>query len=114
MNLRFDKKLSPKLPGLLNTIFTDSEHVRYCGLRGQPDEAVWEYARAAGFTIISKDSEFQQRSLLYGPPPKVIWLRIGNCTRQQLVDLIASHENEIGELDANRLQSVPILSQSSG
>lgn len=110
MKLLFDENLSPKLPGLVTKIFPGSMHVRDCGLRGHSDESVWEYAQTNGFTIISKDSDFQQRGLLYGHPPKVVWLRIGNCTRQQLVDLISSHENEISDLERDPFGAVLILS----
>ncbi len=110
MKLLFDENLSPKLPRLLATFFPGSAHVRECGLLGQSDEDVWDSARANGFTIVSKDSDFQQRSLLYGHPPKIIWLRIGNCTRQQLVQLITTHEPEIQALDAAPYESVLVLS----
>ena len=30
--------------------------------------------------IVSKDSGFSESSALLGSPPKVIWLRVGNCT----------------------------------
>lgn len=110
MKLLFDENLSPKLPGLLETLFPESEHVRECGLLGLPDEDVWKYARANGFTIVSKDSDFQQRSLLYGHPPKIVWLRIGNCTREQLVQLIANHEQDIRALDTDPFESVLVLS----
>lgn len=73
MKLLFDENLSPKLPRLLADYFPGSLHVRDCGLRGFPDSEVWEYARISGFSIISKDSDFQQRSVLYGHPPKVVW-----------------------------------------
>ena len=73
MKLLFDENLSPKLPRLLETLFPGSAHVRECGLKGFPDEDVWEYARANGFIILSKDSDFQQRSLLYGHPPKIVF-----------------------------------------
>jgi predicted nuclease of predicted toxin-antitoxin system len=79
-------------------------------LLGQTDEGVWEYARANGFIIVSKDSDFQQRSLLYGYPPKLIWLRIGNCTRQKLIQLITAHELDIRALDTNPLESILVLS----
>ena len=110
MRLLFDENLSPKLPGLLATLFPDSAHVRECGLLGLPDEDVWEYARTNGFTILSKDSDFQQRSLLYGHPPKIVWLRIGNCTRAQLVHLITTHEHVIHALDADPFETVLVLS----
>lgn len=110
MKLLFDENLSPKLPQLLAALFPDSTHVRDCGLLGFPDEAVWEYARTNGFIIVSKDSDFQQRSLLYGYPPKIVWLRIGNCTREQLVQLITVHEQDIRALSINPIEAVLILS----
>ena len=80
MKLLFDENLSPRLVPLLNEIYPDSAHVSNCGLRGAPDGEVWQYASENGFTIVSKDSDFSQRSYLLGGAPKVIWLRIGNCT----------------------------------
>ena len=59
MKLLFDENLSPNLPRLLAGRFPGTAHVRECGLRGQPDEEVWEYARANHYTIVSKDSDFQ-------------------------------------------------------
>lgn len=73
MKLLFDENLSPKLPRLLATLFPGSAHPRECGLLGGSDEDAWEYARAHGFTIVSKDSDFYQRSLIHGYPPKLIW-----------------------------------------
>lgn len=110
MKLLFDENLSPDLPHLLKLRFPDSTHVRECGLRGFPDEDVWNYARDHGFTIVSKDSDFQQRSLLYGPPPKLIWLRIGNCTTRQIVQLITAHEKNICTFATNQIETVLILS----
>ncbi|MGH8509823.1 MAG: DUF5615 family PIN-like protein [Gammaproteobacteria bacterium] len=31
-----------------------------------------------GFLLTTKDSDFDQRSLVFGAPPNVLWLRIGN------------------------------------
>jgi predicted nuclease of predicted toxin-antitoxin system len=109
MKLLFDENLSPKLPSLLAALFPGAVHVRECGLRGAADEEVWEYARANGFTIISKDSDFQQRSLLYGHPPKVIWLRVGNCTSHHLVQLVTQHAVAIRALHTDPLGSVLVL-----
>lgn len=109
MRLLFDENLSPKLPRLLEAIFPNSVHARDCGLLGKTDDDVWAYARAHGFTIISKDSDFQQRSLLYGGPPKVIWLRIGNCSRNQLVELITTRMREIYAFAADSFETILIL-----
>lgn len=110
MKLLFDENLSPRLARDLAVQFPGSAHVRECGLLGHTDEEVWNYARTHGFTLCSKDSDFQQRSLVYGHPPKLVWLRIGNCSRQQLVDLIATHETDIRAFDADALESVLVLS----
>lgn len=109
MRLLFDENLSPKLPRLLEAIFPNSVHARDCGLLGKTDDDVWAYARAHGFTIISKDSDFQQRSLLYGGPPKVIWLRIGNCSRNQLVEPITTRMREINAFAADSFETILIL-----
>lgn len=44
-----------------------------------PDLQIWQYALEHGLTIVSKDNDFRQLSFLYGPPPKVIWLSVGNA-----------------------------------
>jgi len=49
-------------------------------MREVTDTEIWNYAKAHGFVIVSKDSDFQARSLFYGHPPKFIWLRVGNCS----------------------------------
>ncbi|MBW4445073.1 MAG: DUF5615 family PIN-like protein [Plectolyngbya sp. WJT66-NPBG17] len=67
MKLLFDENLSPKLPQLFSVQFPSSLHIRECGLKGFPDETIWDYARDHDFTIVSKDSDFYQRSVLYGP-----------------------------------------------
>ena len=109
MKLLFDENLSPKLLRLIDSQFPGSIHVRDCGLKGQSDQAVWEYARANGYTLVSKDSDFYQRSLLTGGPPKLIWLRLGNCTRNQLLAVLLKHEGAIRALESAP-ESVLLLS----
>jgi predicted nuclease of predicted toxin-antitoxin system len=48
-----------------------------------------------GYTIVSKDADFRQRSFLYGPPPKVIWIGLGNCSTSQIAGLLRKHLDEI-------------------
>ena len=57
----------------------------------------------------SKDKDFYQRALLYGAPPKFIWLRLGNCTRDDLLALIRGHERDISAFETSP-ESVLILS----
>lgn len=74
------------------------------------DDEIWAYARANGFIVVSKDSDFYQRSLFFGNPPKLVWLRIGNCTRQDLVNLLTRYEKEILALETDPIESILVLS----
>jgi len=109
MKLLFDENLSPKLPRILSVDFPESMHVRDCGLKGFSDEDIWEYAQDKGFTIVSKDSDFYQRSLLYGHPPKLVWLRIGNCNRDILVALMIKYKEQIYLLGSNPYESILVI-----
>ena len=110
MKLLFDENLSPKLPLLVEAQFPGSRHLRDCGLKGAADAAIWDYARTHDFTLVSKDSDFSQRSLLHGHPPKVVWLRLGNCTRADLLALLLRHEADLRAFDADAAESVLVLS----
>ncbi len=79
VRLLFDQNLSPKLVALLAVDFPGSAHVRDLGMARAADPAVWAYAVANGLAIVSKDVDFQQRALLMGPPPKVVWIRLGTA-----------------------------------
>ncbi len=80
MRLLFDENLSFRLVSALADVYPDSVHVRDVGLLGADDAVIWAYAAEHGFLLTSKDTDFYDRSLLYGAPPKVIWLRIGNSS----------------------------------
>ena len=60
------------------------------GLKSASDIEVWEYAGANGFAIVSKDWDFQQLSFVRGAPPKVVWIRRGNCSVRELDELLRS------------------------
>ena len=94
MKLLFDQNLSHRRPLKLADLFPDSGHVRAAGLDQSSDELIWEYAKAEGFCIVSQDADFAERSRLYGAPPKVIWLRCGNQTPQE-VERILRHNAEL-------------------
>ena len=109
MKLLFDQNLSPNLPRLLADLFPHSMHVREIGLNNADDSAIWDYARQHGFIIVSKDSDFQFRSLLYGSPPKFVWLRAGNCSVKAVQDLLRHHAQSIMAFDTDAAQACLIL-----
>ncbi len=95
MRFLLDQNLSHLLVSRLADLFPHSQHVRLVGLERANDPAVWNYAAENGFTIVSKDSDLHQRSLVFGPPPKLIWLRVGNGPTNQIEQLIRDREAEI-------------------
>ena len=88
MRLLFDENLSFRLVRELVDVYPDSAHVRDIGLLGAADQAVWAYAAQEGFLLTSKDTDFYQRSLMFGVPPKVVWLRIGNVSTAAIATLL--------------------------
>jgi predicted nuclease of predicted toxin-antitoxin system len=88
VKLLFDENLSPKLTNRLSDIFPNSLHVRDVGLKASDDPLVWDYAKENDFMIVSKDTDMHDLSLVFGNPPKVIWLRLGNCSTSQVENLL--------------------------
>jgi predicted nuclease of predicted toxin-antitoxin system len=64
VKLLFDANLSPALVKGLSTEYPNSAHVRDVGLRIASDEEVWIYAKANEFAIVSKDTDFRERSFV--------------------------------------------------
>lgn len=88
MKLLFDENLSPKLVSRLSDVFPDSIHVREVGLESANDPKVWDYAKDNDFIIVSKDTDMHDLSLVFGNPPKVVWIRLGNCSTSQVENLL--------------------------
>ncbi len=95
MTLLFDQNLSPRLIQALTDVFPGSLHVRDLGLAAADDTAIWDYAAKQGLVIVSKDSDFRQRSFLFGSPPKVICVCLGNCTTYQVEQLLRDRADDI-------------------
>jgi predicted nuclease of predicted toxin-antitoxin system len=95
VKLLFDENLSHKLVAVLGDVFPKSAHVRDIGLARGEDDAIWTAAKDGGYVIVSKDDDFHQRSFLFGAPPKVIWVRLGNCPTVTIAGCIRLHVSEI-------------------
>ena len=76
MKFLFDENVSPTLVGILAREFPNCTHIRDIGLRGAEDGQIWDHARAQDFMIVSKDTDFRERSYVEGFPPKTIWLDV--------------------------------------
>jgi predicted nuclease of predicted toxin-antitoxin system len=95
VKLLFDQNLSHRLVAALDDLYPGSVHVRQVGLEQASDLEVWEYARDHELVIVSKDSDFHQLSFLYGPPPKAVWLRLGNCTTAEIEQALRQRHAEV-------------------
>ena len=110
MNFLFDENLSPKLVRLLSDLFPDSVHVRDVGLNRADDAVIWKYAQDHFLTICSKDSDMHQRSFVLGCPPKVVWVRLGNCSTTDIEQLLRKYFDAIEAFVADDYASFLTLS----
>lgn len=109
MKFLFDQNLSFRLVTTLADLCPGSAHVRTLGMEKQEDDKVWAYARQTGVVLVSKDSDFLERGLLYGPPPKVIYLALGNCTTRRIEELLRASHNRVVAFGTNPDEGVLIL-----
>ena len=93
--LLFDQNLAPRLARDLADLFPDSAHVRHLHLHAASDEEIWVRAAIDQFVIVTKDDDFRQRSFLRGHPPKVIWVRLGNCRTADVASLLRARETDV-------------------
>jgi predicted nuclease of predicted toxin-antitoxin system len=110
VKLLLDENLSHTLVERLADLFPESTHVRNIGLETADDGTVWKYAIENGFVLISKDADMHDRSLLYGFPPKVIWIRLGNCSTNDVENLLRRETKLVGRFFEDEVASFLVLS----
>lgn len=101
MRLLFDENLSEQLVELLTDLFPDSLHIRRLRGSGAADRIVWQLAAEHGCLLVTKDEDFQRLSISRGGPPKVVWVRLGNCTTQQVEQLLRARFEAIQRFEAH-------------
>ena len=55
----------------------------------------WDDAKQNGYVIVTRDSDYNDLSLIQGFPPKVIWIRRGNCSTQVIEQLLRAASSDI-------------------
>src|SRR5260370_3391040 len=109
MSLLFDQNLSRRLVALLAVEGPGAEHVEGAGLLGADDLTVWNYASGRGLMVVSKDSDFRHLALLRGPPPKVVWLRVGNGPTAAVATLLRARAADVQAFAADPTSSLLVL-----
>ena len=80
--------IDENLPASLATILpVDCSHATDIGPQ-LSDHELWLTARQSDWTILTRDTDFFDRIMLEGPPPKVIWVRLGNIRKSDLETLL--------------------------
>lgn len=106
MKLLFDHNLSHRLVQRLKDIFPEAIHVSMLGLEKAPDLIVWSYAQSNSYTIVTKDCDFNDLGFLHGFPPKILWLRLGNCSTKEIETAIRAQAKPIQEFIADPVMGV--------
>jgi predicted nuclease of predicted toxin-antitoxin system len=101
MKLLFDENLSFKLCRKLSDVFPHSSQVKILRLEESEDREIWDYAKAEGYTLVTQDSDFADMAALFGPPPKVIWLRCGNQPTDRIEKILRKHASIIDAFDSD-------------
>jgi predicted nuclease of predicted toxin-antitoxin system len=109
MRLLFDQNLSRRLVPLLAVEFPNSEHVEGAGLLDADDLTIWQFAAARGFVLVSKDSDFRHLALLHGPPPQVLWLRVGNGPTAAVAALLRARVVDVHAFAADPTVALLVL-----
>ncbi|MCK6526013.1 DUF5615 family PIN-like protein [Myxococcota bacterium] len=90
MKLLLDQNLSWRVADAVQDLFPGTRHLRDFGLERAEDATIWTFAAAEGYAIATKDDDFRQRSFVLGHPPRVVWLCLGNCTTQRVIEALRS------------------------
>ncbi len=109
MRLLFDQNSSHRLVALLATEYPGSVHLRDVALNAADDQAIWQFAVQQGLAIVSKDSDFQHKAFLHGHPPKVVWVRLGNCTTGAVAALLRAKQTDLLAFEADATASFLVL-----
>lgn len=99
MKLLLDANISWKLAATLKDHFNDCIHVNNISELVFPakDIEIWEYAKNNGYTIVTQDNDFSDIVELKGFPPKIVWLKTGNCSSKKMADLLIRSKEVIKE-----------------
>jgi len=81
------------------SLWRGEEYVHVLDLNERwPDTEIWEYAKANNLTIVTKDADFSDRTLLSEPPPRVIQIKLGNLRMREFHQAIFAVWEEVCKL----------------
>jgi len=96
--LLFDQNISPRVIDRLADVYPGSVHVFMLDLGDALDIEIWQYAHDHDYTIVTKDADFSEFGIVKGFPPKIIWIRRGNCSTQDIETILRENYSAISAL----------------
>ena len=106
MKLLLDHNISHKLVARLADVFPGSSQTRLLNLGRTNDPQLWLIAQTHAFIFVTKDKDVAELAILRGAPPKVIWLRMGNCKTIAVERTLRANVEAIKEFAADPEQVV--------
>ena len=93
--LLIDNNLSPKLATRLADVFPEIKSAFFVGLESAPDHEIWDFAKANGLAILTKDRDFNLLFARFGFPPKIIRLDLGNISTNDVEQILRARSAEV-------------------
>ena len=98
MKLLLDENLSRRLVPFLQQDFSGTSHVVLLGLESASDREVWNVAKADDYVIVTRDADFQELSVVWGAPPRVVRLKTLNVNRGTMLNLLLENKDQIHQV----------------
>lgn len=95
MNFLVDNQLPPALVRFLTEQGHSGRHVLDFGFDEAADTTVWSYALQHDMVVVSKDDDFLHLANRLGDLGRLVWVRIGNCRKQVLLEAFAKALPEV-------------------
>ena len=86
MRFVIDAQLPPALARKLSELGHVAEHVIDIGPSDASDRQLWQYALEHEAILVTKDEDFRTMQLSESPAPVVVWIRVGNTRRAELLE----------------------------
>lgn len=98
MKLLLDENLSRRTIPFLQDAYPGSTQIALLGMENSDDLSIWRFAKENGFVIVTKDADFYEMSSVFGQPPKIIWLKIGNQSKAATINSVLTNQQKIQQI----------------
>jgi len=90
-----DENLSRRLVPFIQDLYPNSTQLALVGLENTDDKLIRQYAIDNDFVIVTKDADYYDMTVLYGQPPKIVWLKMGNQSKAATIKTLQDNQQAI-------------------